>query len=213
MTASQAAHDAAVNIFVQILQARENPGTMTEDEVQQMVVDAFAAFEATIRAEQASRPASGDAKTLAAYLEARLLLPDEYMGVVLTRALVAQIAAALSRAEPGVQATQLIAEMMVKYVDNWPDHKRLSTSIALIDKTMKAACDDRKAALSRVGELEDFIANPPRHDFWGAGEPECPRDIKAGNGELHTLRCKRCNQEGPGDGICRAAIAAMGGGE
>lgn len=31
-----------------------------------------------------------------------------------------------------------------------------------------------------------------KHIFWGAGEPDCPREIKAGNGELHTLRCKVC---------------------
>lgn len=31
-----------------------------------------------------------------------------------------------------------------------------------------------------------------RHQFWGAGEPECPPELKAANGELHTMRCKRC---------------------
>lgn len=45
-----------------------------------------------------------------------------------------------------------------------------------------------------------------RHKFWGAGEPDCPQDLKASNGELHTLRCKVC-----GDGwrksvdVCFAA--------
>lgn len=35
--------------------------------------------------------------------------------------------------------------------------------------------------------------NPTKsHKFWGAGESDCPADIKASNGELHTLRCKVC---------------------
>lgn len=46
------------------------------------------------------------------------------------------------------------------------------------------------------------LANPPKHDFWGAGEPDCPREIKAGNGELHTLRCKRCGLDSPRSQIC-----------
>lgn len=52
------------------------------------------------------------------------------------------------------------------------------------------------------------IEQMPRHKFWGAGEPDCPQDIKASNGELHTMKCKVC-----GDGwrkstdICFAAHA------
>jgi hypothetical protein len=56
--------------------------------------------------------------------------------------------------------------------------------------------------------LRGFIDNPPKHRFWGAGEPDCPRDIKAGNGELHTLRCKACGLENPRNDICRAALDA-----
>jgi hypothetical protein len=52
------------------------------------------------------------------------------------------------------------------------------------------------------------LANPPKHDFWGAGEPDCPREIKAGNGELHTLRCKRCREDNPRNEICRPAALA-----
>jgi hypothetical protein len=48
---------------------------------------------------------------------------------------------------------------------------------------------------------------PPRHKFWGAGEPDCPHEIKASNGELHTLRCKVCGEDSPRDEICRAAIS------
>ena len=38
---------------------------------------------------------------------------------------------------------------------------------------------------------------PRRHQFWGAGEADCPRDIKASNGELHSLRCKLCGETNP----------------
>lgn len=40
-----------------------------------------------------------------------------------------------------------------------------------------------------------------KHVYWNAGEPDCPRDIKASNGELHALRCKVCGQDGS-QGIC-----------
>lgn len=36
-----------------------------------------------------------------------------------------------------------------------------------------------------------------KHIYWAAGEPDCPRDIKASNGELHTLRCKVCGSDNP----------------
>jgi hypothetical protein len=55
--------------------------------------------------------------------------------------------------------------------------------------------------------IRHALESPPRHDFWGAGEPDCPREIKAGNGELHTLRCKRCEQDNPRDEICRKVSA------
>ena len=59
-------------------------------------------------------------------------------------------------------------------------------------------------AQARVNELEALLANPPKHKFWGAGDLDCPRGIKAPNGELHTLRCKACGQDNPRDDICRA---------
>ena len=38
--------------------------------------------------------------------------------------------------------------------------------------------------------------NPTKsHKFWGAGEADCPKDIKSSNGELHTLRCKVCGAD------------------
>lgn len=81
-----------------------------------------------------------------------------------------------------------IAAMMSEFVDNWPQPKKVSTALALIAKTLRAALD------------------PPKHKFWGAGEPDCPREIKAGNGELHTLRCKVCGVDSPRDDFCRVAL-------
>lgn len=59
---------------------------------------------------------------------------------------------------------------------------------------------------SRVVELEAALTNPPKHDYWMAGAPDCPSDIKAPNGELHTLRCKRCGQDSPRNQICLAVV-------
>jgi hypothetical protein len=90
----------------------------------------------------------------------------------------------------GQETLQAIGEMMRKHVTNWPEPKKVSTAIALIDKTLAAA------------------RNPPKHDFWGAGEADCPREIKAGNGELHTLRCKRCGLDNPRDDRCLSTADA-----
>lgn len=84
-----------------------------------------------------------------------------------------------------------IAAMMGEFVDNWPNPKRIDTAIALIGKTLRSAL------------------NPPRHRFWGAGEADCPREIKAGNGELHTLRCKVCGVDSPRDDFCRASLRTI----
>lgn len=67
-----------------------------------------------------------------------------------------------------------------------------------------------KAQEDEIRRLRAFIANPPKHAFWGAGEPDCPRHIKAPNGELHTLKCKRCGLEDPRDKVCCAALAQEG---
>lgn len=58
-------------------------------------------------------------------------------------------------------------------------------------------------AQARVNELEAMLANPAKHKFWGAGEADCPREIKASNGELHILRCKACGLDNPRDDLCR----------
>jgi hypothetical protein len=60
---------------------------------------------------------------------------------------------------------------------------------------------------AEIRRLQEVIENPPKHKFWGAGEKDCPREIKAGNGELHTLRCKVCRLDNPRDEICREAVA------
>jgi len=45
-----------------------------------------------------------------------------------------------------------------------------------------------------------------RHVFWGAGEPDCPKEIKAPNGEIHSMRCKVCGMTNPRDRECRPAF-------
>jgi len=42
---------------------------------------------------------------------------------------------------------------------------------------------------------------PKRHEYWYAGQPDCPPELKAG-GELHTLKCKVCGQENPRSSVC-----------
>ena len=59
-------------------------------------------------------------------------------------------------------------------------------------------------ALAVLSKALVGLGGPLKHDYWRAGEPECPRDIKAGNGELHTLRCKRCGESDPRSQICLA---------
>ncbi len=72
------------------------------------------------------------------------------------------------------------------------------------------ACQDGRATCMRVLEIiereMDLLRNPPKHVYWGAGEADCPKDIKAANGELHTLRCKVCGVENP-KGPCIASPA------
>jgi len=41
-----------------------------------------------------------------------------------------------------------------------------------------------------------------KHVYWRAGEPDCPKGLKALNGELHTLKCKVC---GGSRGFCYGA--------
>ena len=57
-------------------------------------------------------------------------------------------------------------------------------------------------ALNRASAAPQEPAKPPKHKYWGAGEVDCPCDIKAGNGELHSLRCKVCGETNPPDEFC-----------
>jgi hypothetical protein len=41
------------------------------------------------------------------------------------------------------------------------------------------------------------IARRFGHTYWYAGESDCPNDIKAPNGEIFKLRCKKCGSENP----------------
>lgn len=55
------------------------------------------------------------------------------------------------------------------------------------------------AALRSQGQAVDA-----KHEYFYAGQPDCPADVKAPNGELHTLRCRRCGQDNP-RGTCAPA--------
>lgn len=59
--------------------------------------------------------------------------------------------------------------------------------------------DENTAILSVVPEPQESTR---RHVYWRAGEPDCPSDIKAPNGELHTIRCKLCGLDSPRSGNC-----------
>jgi hypothetical protein len=76
-----------------------------------------------------------------------------------------------------------------------------------VPKSKLDAAEARATAAERERDaLREALRNPPKHVYWGAGEPDCPRDILASNGELHTLRCKVCGK-GLSDGrICLAGI-------
>jgi hypothetical protein len=66
-----------------------------------------------------------------------------------------------------------------------------------------AYCRHMDMSVSETAKrIADRFFDPPKHRYWGAGEADCPREIKAGNGELHTLRCKSCNVDNPRDDRC-----------
>lgn len=60
----------------------------------------------------------------------------------------------------------------------------------------------KSEAVALLGKALVGVGGPLKHDYWRPGEPDCPREIKGGNGELHTLRCKRCGQDDPRSEIC-----------
>lgn len=68
------------------------------------------------------------------------------------------------------------------------------------------AADTIEALQSRIEALEAALRNPPRHKWWNAGEPDCPPELKAPNGELWRMQCKVCGN-GTGDGvICQGGL-------
>jgi hypothetical protein len=80
------------------------------------------------------------------------------------------------------------------------------TEMTIEKESMRALIARLDAAERERDALREALRNPPKHVYWGAGEPDCPRDILASNGELHTLRCKVCGK-GLSDGrICLAGI-------
>jgi hypothetical protein len=84
---------------------------------------------------------------------------------------------------------------------NWDEIMRDTqpdTPLAAVNRELQA----------EIQRLRKVLENPPKHKFWGAGDPDCPREIKAGNGELHTLRCKVCGLDNPRDEICREQVPA-----
>ena len=78
------------------------------------------------------------------------------------------------------------------------------------DRELKLLRDIERLVAER-DRLREALTNPPRHRYWRPGEPDCPREIKAGNGELHTLRCKVCGLDDPRDEICRATLDGQAG--
>lgn len=60
----------------------------------------------------------------------------------------------------------------------------------------------RKLSFHEIRLIIDHARAFKKHDFWGAGEPGCPPEIKAGNGEICMLLCKRCGERSPRDVRC-----------
>ena len=75
---------------------------------------------------------------------------------------------------------------------------------------LMAVQDGRATCMRGLEIIEremEMLLNPPKHVYWGAGEQDCPKDIKAPNGELHTLQCKVCGLKSPRNMACRAHLA------
>jgi hypothetical protein len=85
------------------------------------------------------------------------------------------------------------------------------SNIEIKDAGWQAIMDDERLASARrklsFHEIRLIVDHArtayPKHQYWGAGEPDCPSDIKASNGELWKLRCKVCGNEDSRDEMCR----------
>lgn len=54
-----------------------------------------------------------------------------------------------------------------------------------------AYCRHADLSVSEVANrIEAMLTR--QHDYWCAGEPDCPPEIKASNGELTRLLCRNC---------------------
>lgn len=53
-----------------------------------------------------------------------------------------------------------------------------------------------------IGKAVQHLKSEAAHKFFGAGEIDCPKEIKASNGELHTLRCRICGLDNPKSTVC-----------
>jgi hypothetical protein len=80
-------------------------------------------------------------------------------------------------------------------------------SVYFRDQRYIEFADNFDKLIEHAATLTAALKDPPKHKFWGAGEKDCPPEIKARNGELHTLRCKLC--ESPKHPICLGQIAAI----
>ena len=83
--------------------------------------------------------------------------------------------------------------------------RTLAVELECAERDLAAAQGRIKALEGELANCKEFIASPPRHKYWGAGEVDCPSEIKAPNGELHTMRCKVCGLDNPRSEICQLA--------
>ena len=56
------------------------------------------------------------------------------------------------------KVVEQIAEMMGEFVENWPAHKKLKTSLALIAKTLRASRAEVKSEHAHIEQLEAQLA-------------------------------------------------------
>lgn len=86
-------------------------------------------------------------------------------------------------------AIQKVIDLRRAFTEQSYKAMQTTTQTANLRADVERLTKERDEALSQRAQVVE-------HMFWGAGESDCPRDIKAANGELHTLRCKRCGGNG-----------------
>jgi hypothetical protein len=99
-----------------------------------------------------------------------------------------------------------------KYREGWDRifGKKEATEVMTEARCTAVRCTCKPSQMLTCERMIDSVVTTkklPRHKFWGAGEPDCPEELKAPNGELHTTLCKVC-----GDGwhessdVCLVAL-------